>query len=185
MDTYILKKKFFVVFFSLFCQLRSESTWEPEENLEYCLDVIVEFEKKLKSSSLSSSSTSTSINKLNNNNNKSNLTRGFDKGLAPEKILGATDSNGHLMYLMKWKNSDEADLVSSKTANIKCPQLVIQFYEERLTWLTNGSCGVLVNQEETHQDNETAASANNNILNANTNTNTNTNTSKLQQHKNK
>ena len=74
----------------------------------------------------------------------------FSEKLVAEKIIGATDEYGDLQFLIKWKETQKADLVPSKLANIKIPQvfnrihslnrlpnfiqMVIQFYEQRLTW---------------------------------------------------
>lgn len=139
------------------------NTWEPEKNLD-CPELISEFMKTYKKGSSSSatpsggaskstpgpagrSKESGSSKKRSSDDDEEGgskpkkkkedeilVARGFERGLEPEKIIGATDSCGDLMFLMKWKDSDEADLVLAKEANHKCPQIVIAFYEERLTW---------------------------------------------------
>ena len=132
----------------------SENTWEPEENLD-CPELISAFEdkvkkdrddksgkkRKAKDSSATkddeSGSGSSSAKKKKVTEDEANKPRGFDRGLQPERIIGATDSSGELMFLMKWKDSDEADLVPARQANVRCPQIVIAFYEERLTWHTH------------------------------------------------
>uniref|UniRef100_A0A3B5BKI9 Chromobox protein homolog 1-like n=2 Tax=Stegastes partitus TaxID=144197 RepID=A0A3B5BKI9_9TELE len=120
-----------------------DNTWEPEENLD-CPDLIAEYmqkhkekeEKKKESKRKAASEASGDTEERGSKRKKEEgeKARGFGRGLQPERIIGATDSSGELMFLMKWKNSDEADLVPAKEANVKCPQVVISFYEERLTW---------------------------------------------------
>lgn len=54
-----------------------------------------------------------------------------------EKIIGATDIGGELKLVVKWEGIDEPELMLAKDINILYPQLVINFYAERLTWWLN------------------------------------------------
>lgn len=120
----------------------ADNTWEPVENLD-CPELIEEFEAKLAENNSPKRKMDSEVpakkKKLSTvePQDKQTQPRGFERGLIPEKILGATDSKGELFFLMKWKNSDEADLVPARIANAKCPQIVIRFYEERLMWHTS------------------------------------------------
>ncbi|XP_018027497.1 chromobox protein homolog 1 [Hyalella azteca] len=121
-----------------------DNTWEPETNLD-CPELIEAFEvarkkeeekkeeakKKKRSSTVAEEPVKKKAKKTVEEDNRP---RGFDRGLEAEKIIGATDSSGELMFLMKWRGTDEADLVPARQANTRCPQVVIKFYEERLTW---------------------------------------------------
>jgi len=85
--------------------------------------------------------------KLGTKNVKTNIAsiehdvkKGFERGLEVERIMGVTDTSGdQLMFLIKWKNEEETELVPAQDANTKVPQLVIKFYESQLTWKTASS----------------------------------------------
>merc|ERR1712066_889895 len=118
-----------------------DNTWEPAENLD-CHDLIKAFEKvhaakKGATSDPKRKAPAAAAGPDKKKRGEGEKPRGFGRGLDPERIIGATDSSGELMFLIKWKGSDEADLVPSREANVKCPQTVIKFYEERLTWHTS------------------------------------------------
>ncbi|ODM89391.1 Heterochromatin protein 1 [Orchesella cincta] len=59
---------------------------------------------------------------------------GVDVEPEPENFLGVAIDKGKLWFLIKFKGKDEVELVRSKKANIKWPQKVIKFYEERLVF---------------------------------------------------
>merc|ERR1712088_239179 len=90
-----------------------DNTWEPKENLD-CHDLMKEFEKNYaakKTDAKRKTPVATSSASDKKKRGEGERPRGFGRGLDPERIIGATDSSGELMLLIKWKGSDEADLV--------------------------------------------------------------------------
>lgn len=63
---------------------------------------------------------------------KSRLT-GWERGWTPKEIVGVNNLNNNLVFLLRWTN-DEQTIVLSEEAKQRCPQLVIQFYEQHSVW---------------------------------------------------
>lgn len=59
---------------------------------------------------------------------------GYLKHLAPRAIIGAVKSSEGLLFLMKWRDSDQFDLIPSDEANAHYTKYVLEFYEEKLKW---------------------------------------------------
>ena len=59
---------------------------------------------------------------------------GFERGLLPEKILGAAEFKGNLYLIIKFKGDDEPHMIHNEVANKEVPQMIIEFYEKSLSW---------------------------------------------------
>eukprot|EP00092_Neocalanus_flemingeri_P023078 GFUD01025021.1.p1 GENE.GFUD01025021.1~~GFUD01025021.1.p1 ORF type:complete len:174 (+),score=43.14 GFUD01025021.1:98-619(+) len=126
-----------------------ENTWEPVDNLADAEKAIKAFEKDLEHKS--------TISTINAKNNKrksgpnsyasvvqnpakmqrtelKEKTKGFARGLTAEKIIGVRKEPEKMFFLIKWKGSEDTDFVNAKEAKLKIPQVVIEFYEEKLNW---------------------------------------------------
>ncbi|XP_036394804.1 chromobox protein homolog 3b [Megalops cyprinoides] len=137
----------------------ADNTWEPEDNLD-CPELIEEF---LKTFSIPGESEGEDLQtpglqghpedptEVNTEYELSQCERrgievrdpgehepmnpaGFISQLEPERIIGSTDKQGELMFLVKWKGTEEVALLSAREASARCPQVVIAFYEQKLTW---------------------------------------------------
>merc|ERR1719228_1684167 len=132
-----------------------ENTWEPLDNLGEAEKAIKLFEKEQELKGHAA-------NKAQNINKRKSMTqggpnpngkepplktarvetkerpRGFSRGLAAEKIVGIRkEGSDKLFFLIKWRGTDEADFVNAKEAKAKIPQVVIDFYEEKLAWFND------------------------------------------------
>lgn len=117
------------------------NTWEPEEHLTNCPEIVDKFLIKERDKDLTLQAL-----KMDENNNRAKCKKhiakikfnipevcGFDKGYEAEHILGATECNG-LTFLIKYKGIDKTELVPSRIARYRCPALVIKFFERHITW---------------------------------------------------
>jgi len=136
-----------------------DNTWELRENLD-CNDLINEFEVKarkrknehgraLKYTLLNSTVTTSDSSEarrpviniekedeIDNNDTANDIseTIPIPGEKIPEKIMGVADSNGQLIFMMKWKGIEKTELISAEEANLMCPQIVIKYYEEITEW---------------------------------------------------
>jgi len=125
-----------------------DNTWEPSDNLGDAEEKIKKFEKDLEAKSSGAAKKEAVKRKVTGSpapgadkdakattkKAKEEKAQGFGRKLDAEKIIGATNEPGELFFLIKWKGTEEADLVPAKEANLKIPQVVIKFYEDRLNW---------------------------------------------------
>jgi len=59
---------------------------------------------------------------------------GYERGLKPVEIVGTTDKEGKLVYLIKWEDCEFGDFVDADEVINKNPEIVEKFYAERQTW---------------------------------------------------
>ncbi|KAM9724141.1 chromobox protein homolog 3b isoform 1-T2 [Menidia menidia] len=141
----------------------AENTWEPEDNLD-CPELIEEFlrnahlsegneeeqsqQELIPKEEMTEQETEIScvqpqqqaealqsdFTVLHSEGDQSDATTNLSTYLEPECIIGSTDRKGELMFLVKWKNSDDVALLPAHEASARCPQVVIDFYEQKLTW---------------------------------------------------
>lgn len=52
----------------------------------------------------------------------------------PEKIIGANDVRGELMFKIKYIGTDKMGWMKASVMNVEYPQLVIDFHQSNLVW---------------------------------------------------
>ena len=123
-----------------------ENTWEPVVNLSDAEKAIRLYERdqetKMSVSSKNNKRKNGPVGQQQNpaKQQKTELKekqRGFGRGLTAEKIIGIKKEPEKLFFLVKWKGTEDTDFVEAREAKMKIPQIVIEFYEEKLNWFND------------------------------------------------
>ena len=127
-----------------------ENTWEPVDNLGDAEKAIRLYEKDQEVKTMSTTTNSknskrksapgTAViqpSKQQKIDLKEKMKEGFARGLQAEKIIGIRKDPEKLFFLVKWKGTEDKDFVDAKEAKLKIPQIVIEFYEEKLNWFND------------------------------------------------
>ena len=129
-----------------------------EMNPELPKNIVTELEQEIKTMSAGSKNNSkrkvapgtvaTQPTKQQKIDPKEKVKEGFARGLQAEKIIGIRKDPEKLFFLVKWKGTDDKDFVDAKEAKLKIPQVVIEFYEEKLNWFNDPEDSQDEEQEE-------------------------------------
>ena len=112
----------------------ADNTWEPAENLN-CPGLVSVYEAERKKKKVPAAATQMSQKKGKKRKATAEPANGFEKGFTAKEIVGATEEDGKVYFLIKWTDTQQEDeLIPSTVVNVTIPQMVIAFYEARLAW---------------------------------------------------
>merc|ERR1711973_635269 len=101
-----------------------DNTWEPHDNID-CTDLIQEFERRRKESKTKPGDRRKLDQAKKEKKRPGERLRGFERRLDPERIVGATDSSGELMFLIKVILKNEYIQYTQKTFSKKMIKLIL------------------------------------------------------------
>lgn len=71
-----------------------------------------------------------------------NFRGGFAKNYIPEAICGVINTVEGLLIVIKWKDLDVVELVPAEEAHNNCPDLLLNYYNERIEWKDTNSTDI-------------------------------------------